>query len=190
MNRSCLFTLALLLLLGLALPPMAPAAGDPNSAYVEIGGNHDPNFGGAGGGLCLYQEHAAFLAGVSLFGSSSFDDLFVGANLGVRLHATHPFRSFITPFIGLGGFVGYSEEEQDAADDDIDNDEDGEVDEEGETKTIVKDTLSSIYPEAGLHINLAGEGLLTLSARYNMTSKGRDVDHWIYALAFTIPFYF
>ncbi|SCY66133.1 hypothetical protein [Desulfoluna spongiiphila] len=193
MNRSRFYSLVLMLGISLcttALPTAASASDDPNTAYVEIAGNHNPNAGGGGGGLSLYGDHTAFMAGVSVFSSSELDDFFIGFSLGARFHRKNPFRSSVTPFIGLGGFLGFTEEEEEAEDDDTDNDMDGEVDEEGETESSIADTLATIYPEVGLHINIPGDGILTLSARYNITSKGRDFDSWIYALGFTIPFYF
>jgi len=195
MNRSRFYGLALSLMLGITLsaaasPCAAMESDDPNTAYVEISGNRNPNFGGGGGGLSLYGDHTAFLAGVSIFGSSSFDDYFAGFNLGARFHRRNPFKASVTPFVGIGSFLGFTEEEKEADDDEIDNDLDGDVDEEGETESSISDTLASIYPEVGLHIRIPGDGILTLSARYNVTSKGRELDSWIYALGFTIPFYF
>ncbi|WP_300675142.1 hypothetical protein [Desulfoluna sp.] len=182
--------LLLLLLLGFFLTPAPCAAEDPNSAFVEIGGNHSPKFGGAQGGLSQYNDHTAFLAGFALFGSSAFDNPFAGITLAARFHTANPFHGFITPFVGVGGFAGYSQEEESAEEDDLDNDDDGEVDEKGEVKQSRSDSLAILYPEAGIHINIKGDGLFTLSARYNLTSKGHDLDHWVYALGFTIPFQF
>lgn len=195
MNRSRFYSLALVLLLGITLPPatqrsVAMESDEPNTAFVELAGNRNPSFGGGGGGLSLYGDHTAFLAGIATFGSSSFDDYFVGFTLGARFHRHNPFESSVTPFIGVGSFLGFTQKEEEAEDDEIDNNMDGDVDEEGETKTSISDTLASIYPEVGLHIRIPGSGLLTLSARYNVTSKGSELDSWIYAIGFTIPFYF
>lgn len=190
MPRCRLFILFILLLIGTFLPLASLASEDPNMVFLEMGGSEDPKISGIKAGFGLYDDHTALLAGLSLLGSSNNDDLFVGINMGVRFHPMDPFDYPVTPFIGLGGFVGYSWEEVNAEDDDIDNDEDGDVDEEGETKTTIKDTLSAIYPEIGLHIDLMGSGLLTLSAHYNITTQGRDFDHWFYTFAFSFPLNF
>ncbi|BCS95912.1 hypothetical protein DSLASN_15440 [Desulfoluna limicola] len=190
MHRCPCVILFIVLLIGIIQPPTSPASEDPNVVFIEMGGSEDPKISGIQAGFGLYDDHTALLAGLSLLGSATNDDLFTGINMGVRFHPVPPFDYPVTPFIGLGGFVGYSWEEANAEDDDIDNDEDGEVDEEGETKTTIKDTLSAIYPEVGLHVDIMGNGLLTLAARYNVTTQGRDFDHWLYTLAFSFPFSF
>ena len=190
MTRCRLSIFILALLFATFQPVASLASDDPNVVFIEMGGSEDPRLSGIKAGFGLYDDHTALLAGLSLLGSSNNDDLFAGINMGVRFHPMDPFDYPVTPFIGLGGFVGYSWEEVNADDDDIDNDEDGDVDEEGETKTTIKDTLSAIYPEIGLHIDLMGSGLLTLSAHYNITTQGREFDHWFYTFAFSFPLNF
>ena len=190
MIRCRLYALFLLFLMGIALPAASFGTEDPNVAFLEMGGSEDPEISGIQGGIGLYDDHTALLAGISLLGASDYDDLFVGINMGVRFHPVNPFNSSVTPFIGLGGFVGYSQEEVAADDDDIDNDEDGDVDEEDETKYVVKDTLAAIYPEVGIHFAIIGDGLLTIAARYNVTNKGHEFNHWMYTLGFAFPVYF
>lgn len=182
----CILFFAILLATS-ALPPTAWASDDPNAAFVELGGSQDPRVAGVHGGFALYREHTAVMAGLSVLGSSTLDDLFTGINLGVRLHPISPFRSPVTPFIGLGGFAGYAEETTNAEDDDIDNDGDGTIDEPGETKDSVTDVLSAVSPELGIHIRLPEEGLITLAARYTMTTRGREFDHVMVTLGFTFP---
>ena len=77
-----------------------------------------------------------------------------------------------------------------ANNDDIDNDDDGIVDEEDETRHATGKILSAIYPEAGIHLAITGDGLMTVATRYNVTTQGREFDHWMITLAFTFPFYF
>ena len=190
MIRCHLYAPFLLLLMCIALPADSFGTEDPNVAFLEMSGSKSPEISGIQGGFGLYDDHTALLAGISLLGAADYDDLFAGLNMGVRFHPFDPFVSPVTPFIGLGGFVGYSWEEVPAEDDEIDNDEDGEVDEEDETKNTVTNSLSAIYPEVGIHFVIMGEGLLTIAARYNVTTKGRDFDHWMVTLGFSFPLYF
>jgi hypothetical protein len=111
---------------------------------------------------------------LALVGSDAADDIFGGVNAGVRLQV--PSR--VAPFVGVGGFVGYSRERTDASDDLIDNDDDGSIDELGEEKTRSDGGFVSIYPEVGVHVWLNSSTRLTASAAYNITTEGRDHDFW------------
>lgn len=69
----------------------------------------------------------------------------------------------IVPFVGIGALVGFSEDSVPATDDGVDNNEDGFIDEPGETVTQRKGN-AFFYPEAGVAFYINGIGA-SLSAR-------------------------
>ena len=103
---------------------------------------------------------------------------FAGADLGARVQT--PTR--IAPFAGVATFHGYSSREVDAEDDYIDNDDNGFIDEWGETRTENDGWLSMIYPEVGAHCWINGTWRVTGYGRYLVTSAGRDHDDWLLGL--------
>ena len=103
------------------------------------------------------------------------EDLFTGADLGIRLQT--PSR--LAPFAGVGLFAGYAEEVVPAADDGIDNDDDGFVDERGEDRERFSDFLASVYPEFGVHFWWMPGVRLTSFGRYMVTTQGRREDDWM-----------
>ncbi len=96
--------------------------------------------------------------------------------MGVRFQVGR----IISPFLVFGVFAGFSDETVSAEDDDIDNDDDGAVDEDGEEKTIVTDILASTYPEVGVHFFVSDTTRFTISSKYQITTEGRDSDYWIH----------
>lgn len=111
----------------------------------------------------------------SLMLMSDGSDLFTGADVGMRLQT--PTR--LAPFVGAGLFAGYAKEVVPAADDWIDNDDDGFIDERGEDRERFSGFLASIYPETGIHFWWTPNIRMTGFARYMVTTEGRDDDDWL-----------
>ncbi len=152
---------------------------NPDGIYLQLGAGSEPDAIGGEVGYFGYQnENVAYVAGLGFLASEKFEDLFVGASLGIRLSVGH----VVSPFVGAGVFAGYSKKNVNAEDDDVDNDDDGDVDEDGEEKTVIDDVIASVYPEVGISVMIAPDSLLTLSGRYHMTTEGRNDDFWIVSL--------
>jgi len=165
-------------------------------AKQALDARHTEGLGGiyTGGGTQVNSSTGAPLGGVELGferyhanwltargALSAFvgeDDFFGGADLGVRIQA--PSR--IAPFVGIGTFHGASRKVEDATNDWLDNDDDGFIDESGETKKSFDGWLSSIYPEVGTHIWVNGNWRLTGYGRYLITTEGRQHDDWLFGL--------
>lgn len=156
--------------------------------YVELGAGADPNVMGGEIGIFGYaNDHLSIRGGIAFLASERFDDVFSGANLGVRLNLFSQ-KAVVSPFIGMGLFAGYTKEEEGAEDDGIDNDDDGTIDESGEKKEIIEDVIGTVYPEVGIHIWASPTSRLTFSGKYNMTTEGRENDFWIYNMGFAFKF--
>jgi len=154
--------------------------------YVELGGSSDPDtiLGGTGF-WAEVSDYVTLKGGLSLLASESFDDTFTGGNLDLHIS----FGSRFSPYVGAGIFAGYSRERVSADDDDIDNDGDGFVDERGEEKTVVKDVIASVYPEAGFYIWITDDLKLSFSGKYYVTTEGREDDFWIFSSGFNFTFH-
>lgn len=153
--------------------------------YVELGAGSDPNaIGGEVGFFGYENENLSYVGGLGFLASESFDDLFVGANLGIRFSVGH----VISPYVGMGVFAGYSKKNVGAEDDNEDNDDDGDVDEEGEEKEVIDNVIGSLYPEIGVHIWTSNTSRITFSGKYHMTTEGRENDFWMYSLGFGFLF--
>ena len=100
------------------------------------------------------------------------EDFYVGGEAGVRIQT--PTR--LAPFVGLGLFAGASSTRSPAEDDRIDNDDDGTVDEFGETEFDFDGSLAAIYPEVGLHFWWTPRIRLSGFGRYMITTEGRRAD--------------
>jgi len=155
---------------------------------IYIGGAARSEAGIVGGEIGGFLQTSRWL---SCRGSLAFlaaedisEDVFGGLNLGFRINV--PFR--ISPFVGLGGFVGYNRESVLAEDDFKDNDEDGSVDERGETKRVLDDTVGALYPEVGVHLWLSENVRVTGGAAYYITTEGRRDDFWFYGLSIAFRF--
>ena len=124
-----------------------------------------------------FEHYAASY--VTTRGSLSFmsdgDDWFSGADVGLRFQT--PTR--LAPFAGAGLFAGYADEVVPAANDGIDNDDDGFTDERGEDRERFKGALAAVYPETGLHFWWTPRLRLTGYGRYMITTEGRDDDDWM-----------
>jgi opacity protein-like surface antigen len=153
--------------------------------YVELGASSDPNAIGCEVGFFGYEnENLSYVGGLGFLASESFEDLFVGANLGIRFSV----GNVISPYVGMGVFAGYSEENVGADDDNEDNDDDGFVDEEGEEKEVINNLIGSLYPEIGVQIWTTTTSRLTFSGKYHMTTEGRENDFWMYSFGFGFLF--
>ncbi len=154
-----------------------PSLDGRGGVYIELGGRSDPDAIGGEIGISHYaSEDVSVRGGLAFFASDSSDDIFGGGTLDVRFN----LGKKISPFLGFGVFVGYSDETVSAENDDIDNDDDGSIDEDGEEKAIVTDLFASIFPEVGIHFFVSDTTRLTVASRYQMTTEGRDNDNWIY----------
>lgn len=103
------------------------------------------------------------------------NDVFSGVDVGMRLQS--PSR--LAPFVGVGMFGGYAKEVVPAADDWIDNDDDGYIDEHGEDRERFSGALAAFYPEVGTHFWWAPGLRISGYGRYMMTTEGRDEDDWL-----------
>ncbi len=123
------------------------------------------------------EEWVSAVVGLALFGSSD-TDLHGGVDLKLRFSPRAP----VSPFVGVGLFMGWWTETYDVASDGRDNDNDwlvDEWDEEREETTF----LGAIYPEAGVHWWCTESTRLSLFARYYLTTAGRDADRTLYGIA-------
>ncbi len=144
--------------------------------YVGGAGHADPD--AAGGEIGVFGYPTSWLsanAGLALLGGTGADDLFVGLNSALRMQSPSRF----SPFAGVGMFHGYSENQIPARDDFIDNDDDGSIDERGETSSEYR-WLSAVYPEVGVYFWLNSSVRLSTSGAYYVTTEGRDSDFWFY----------
>lgn len=141
---------------------------DSELASIEIGGE---------GYLTSYLTGRTALSFMS-----DFDDIFTGGDIGFRLQI--PTR--LAPFVGAGVFVGYADETVSANDDNIDNDEDGRIDEPFETRERISGMLASIYPETGIHFWWNPQCRLSGFGRYMVTTSGRKNDDWLIGLQLAI----
>jgi hypothetical protein len=128
--------------------------------------------GGEIGGFHYVSHSVESRMGLAGLASTSEQGGFTGGSLGVRVQT--PSR--LAPFVGLGGFAGYSEKEESATDDGVDNDQDMFVDESDETTTEINHFLAAVYPEVGVHFWFNPRFRLTASASYYMTTGGRNDD--------------
>ncbi len=119
-----------------------------------------------------------------LLGHQHVEEVLSGYKLAIR--ATTPYR--ISPYAGMGLFYGYSETEEKADEDNIDNDGDGLVDESGENRTVVNDWMATFYPEIGVHLWVNKEVRFTANYTYNFSSRGRQSDFKTIGLNFSYFF--
>ena len=153
-------------------------------AYLEIGGQTDPTAIGIGfGGFEYNYRYLTTRMALYVLGSESVDDVFLGADAGVRME----LGTRVSPFVGLGGYYGYHSDQVPAENDKLDNDGDGLVDEGGEKDTQIDRSMATIYPEAGVHIWIDDTNRLTLSGKYHITTEGRDTDFWLFCFGIYFP---
>lgn len=154
---------------------------DPTGVYLELGGSSDPDIAGGEIGLSGYgNKHIEYRASFAFLAKEGSEDIFTGLSIGARAE----LKKFISPFLGIGVFTGYSKEDVAADKDDEDNYKDGTIDEDGEKKDEIKDIISAVYPEAGFHFYFTETSRFTVSAKYYITSEGRDNDFFVYSIGF------
>jgi hypothetical protein len=168
----------------------APEKNDWEGVYTEFGVRNRSNTipGVMTGVIGIVHEDlrsgASIRGGFSFYTTDEKADLLTGAELGMRLH----LRSTVAPFFGIGGFACSSEEKVRADDDGVDNDEDGIIDEAGETKNQTKDFIAGIYPEVGVQVWLSRNVGLNASLKYHITTEGRKFYYWISAVGMYMQF--
>ncbi len=134
----------------------------------------------AGGELGVFGYSQPWLSGhLSLAALAADDRWTAGVDFGTR--AEIPAR--ISPFVGLGVYTGYREQQVDAHNDGLDNDDDDRIDEWGEQKSEIEDAMAAVYPEVGLHAWLTSQWRITGSARYYITTNGRQHDAWVFGVS-------
>lgn len=131
----------------------AAFADAPTSAGFEVGG-----FDYATSWLSS-RISLSYLAGTGA------DDVFTGANAGLRMQV--PSR--LAPFVGAGLYGGYSEETI--------------VADCGCEEEQIDGSFGAIYPEVGMHFWLNGHWRLTTSAAYYFNTEGRDQDFWLLGIS-------
>lgn len=100
------------------------------------------------------------------------EDFYIGGETGIRLQT--PTR--LAPFVGVGLFAGASSTRSPAEHDNVDNDDDGAVDEDGETEFDFDGVLAAVYPEVGLHFWWTPRVRLSGFGRFMVTTEGRRAD--------------
>jgi hypothetical protein len=184
---------ALLLCLLAASIPLARAedwicpAGAVCGGFASLQGRPDPV--AAGGTLGVFVEPAPWFAvnvGPRVFSGEEFSDLYGGADAGVEWSV--PGR--VSPFAGVGGFLGWSAGGRIVDDNGDDDDGDGAVDEPGETAPRRNGVaLASLHPAAGVNLWVTKRFRCTLSAQYEVTTAGRRRDFWLFGagVGFVLP---
>lgn len=149
--------------------------------YIGFSGADEPTAAGLEFGVFTYVDPAVEVrAGLKGLLGTGAEDWYAGVDLGARVQA--PSR--LAPFAGVGTFIGGNGRQVGARDDNIDNDDDGAIDERGETKTR-GEFLASVYPELGVHYWLTSDLRMTGSAQYHVTTDGRDSDFWFIGISFS-----
>ena len=190
MNKLITILFLIVLLISQDLYAQSDATGSVGNdgkkgLYLDLGGRSDPTaIAGELGAVGYLSEHISVRGSLAFLLLEENDEILLGVNGGVRYN----FGERFSPFVGLGMFVGSSEEETPAEDDNIDNDNDGSIDEDGEVISETKDEMASIYPEAGLHIWATDRIRLTVSTKYHVTTMGRDYDFQMNSLGLTFIF--
>lgn len=147
-----------------------------SGGYIAAAGRDDPIAAGAEVGLFGYSEPWLEVRGglAGLIHETGERPLSGGMLGSVRLQA--PSR--VAPFVGLGIYGGWAGLES-AENDNVDNDDNGFVDEDGETES---DFAVAIFPEVGAHVWLNHRVRLTTSVNYYVTNQGRDDDFLFYSV--------
>jgi hypothetical protein len=148
-----------------------------SGGYGAIVGVDQPAAGGVEVGAFHYgTPYAEGRVGVAAMIREGDHPLMAGANLGFRLQT--PTR--LAPFVGATTYAGWTGTKQ-ADDDGRDNDDDGWIDEVGETD----DTYTvAIAPELGMHFWLDHKRRVTFSSRYFVSAYGRDEDFLYFGIEY------
>lgn len=152
-----------------------------SGGYIGFSGADEPTAAGLELGAFAYPDPALEVRGglKGLLGTGA-DDWFAGIDLGARVQS--PSR--LAPFAGVGTFIGGNSRQVGARNDRIDNDNDGAIDERGETRAD-REFMASVYPELGVHYWLNSKLRMTGSAQYHVTTDGRDSDFWFVGVSFS-----
>jgi hypothetical protein len=147
--------------------------------YGGFAGRSDPMGAGAEVGVFVYpRSWSEIRVGGALLAHDGEEPLSGGALAGVRLQT--PSR--LAPFVGMGGYLGWSGF-QDVSMDGVDNDDDLFIDESGEREL---DFVFAAVPEAGLHYWINSRLRLTGSADYRFATDGRDADSLYYGISLAL----
>ena len=152
---------------------------DRSGVYVGGAASDEPFALGAE--LGAFHYFGSFLetrGGIKGLAGTAEKDWFLGGDFGLRLQA--PSR--LTPFVGVGTFLGGNKHSVLAEDDHLDNDDDLSVDERGEREDVYS-FLASVYPELGVHFWINGKTRLTAGAQYHLTTQGRSNDFWFFGVS-------
>ncbi|HCP13984.1 MAG TPA: hypothetical protein DIT89_16745 [Planctomycetaceae bacterium] len=151
---------------------------DRTAVYTGLGGADTPLTAAADLGVLRYSsdsiEHRLALRGMVGTGDS---DLLAGLDTGLRFQ----LPATITPFVGAGLFGGMSLLKRPAEDDNVDNDNDDSIDEDGETKNHF---YFALYPEIGVSWWLTSKTRATFSIQRHISTAGRDLDYTFFGLSF------
>ncbi len=120
-------------------------------------------------------------ADATLLASNSYDQeepVFGGVSVGVRSALPVP----LSPYVGVGVYVGENKKLTRADHDQLDNDGNGVVDEYGEMKSD-NTLMSAVYPEVGWRLALGSSFTMRMMGRYMVSSFGRPHDDWFYGIS-------
>lgn len=164
------------------LANLAHAADSPE---FQIGTMYAENIRGVGLYAGFEAENivpnASGYIDAALLVSDAYDavaPVFGGVSIGLRTAWDVP----LSPYLGAGIYVGENEKEISASKDNIDNDNDGFVDEAGEM-TADNQLMTAIYPEVGWRIKFGDTVALRMMGRYLVSSFGRQHDDWFYGVS-------
>ncbi len=116
-------------------------------------------------------------AGQLLASERFTETVFTGFEFGLR----YAPPTLVAPFVGVSVFGGCSSEP--AADDGIDNDWDGWVDEFGETR--LTGLIAAMIPEAGVQVRFSESSFLALKARQFFTTETSGESFWTAGVEFS-----
>ncbi|QDT07123.1 hypothetical protein K227x_55480 [Rubripirellula lacrimiformis] len=151
-----------------------------SGGLTAIGDTPDP-LGSIEIGVTGYQT-SYLTSRLGFIAAANDKDFYVGGETGLRIQT--PTR--LAPFVGGGLFLGASSTRSPAEDDNVDNDDDGAVDEDGETEFDFDGALAAIYPEAGVHFWWSPRVRISGFGRYLITTEGRSADSWYYGVSMAI----
>lgn len=166
---------------GLPVPVDSPDGAQNRipALQVEVAAAEDPGIFGLRVGLHVASEASSLGLGVGLLAD---EDLLMEVFFGLRRHLIPLRQQALVPFVGLGATVAFSSESTPAEDDDVDNDGDGAVDEDGEEDSEISDFFVAMTPELGCLVRPSPRVTLCPVARYYLKSTGIRTGQWVYAL--------
>ena len=152
---------------------------------LQIGTMYAERIQGVGLYLGLEAEniiaHASGYLDATLLISSAYDaqePIFGGVSVGLRTALDLP----LSPYMGVGVYIGQNEKEVLAASDGLDNDGDGFKDDVGENK-IDNILMSAVYPELGWRLAVGDSFSLRVMSRYMVSSFVRHHDDWFFGVS-------